>query len=264
MRNYEAISNRIMERGDRILEERQNRTERIKQISYTISGLCAAAIVCLGLKSTSLFNNHDNFNNRPVPAVTQEVTSCNTTTNVNTETTTSENISDTTTKTVSSVSTTVSETTEPVTETAIISEVTGSENISEVTDIQLEITEKNTEISSEPDIQSIFSESSVTFSMKTTPKSILAPKNCGILGQSTDSTVSTKYEKESTVISENEIGELIGISPVQINSGDSIITMDMEVYMISGIDIHEAVAVKLPDTNIYYKFNCQDSLNNIF
>ncbi|MCR4638789.1 hypothetical protein [Ruminococcus sp.] len=49
MRSYEDISKRIMERGDKLIEERKVRAARIKHTSYAVSGMCAAAIAGIGV-----------------------------------------------------------------------------------------------------------------------------------------------------------------------------------------------------------------------
>ena len=49
MRSYEDISKRIMERGDKLIEERKVRAARIKHTSYAVSGVCAAAIAGIGV-----------------------------------------------------------------------------------------------------------------------------------------------------------------------------------------------------------------------
>jgi len=49
MRSYEEISNRIMERGDKLIESRKVRAAKIRHTSYAVSGMCAAAIAGIGL-----------------------------------------------------------------------------------------------------------------------------------------------------------------------------------------------------------------------
>ena len=49
MRSYEDISNRIMERGDKLIEERKVRAAKIRHTSYAVSGMCAAAIAGIGV-----------------------------------------------------------------------------------------------------------------------------------------------------------------------------------------------------------------------
>ena len=49
MRSYEEISNRIMKKGDEIIESRRIRAAKIKHTSYAVSGLCAAVITGVGV-----------------------------------------------------------------------------------------------------------------------------------------------------------------------------------------------------------------------
>ena len=45
MMDYDKIYERVVQRGDAILEQRRQKAIKIKQTSYAVSGLCAAAIV---------------------------------------------------------------------------------------------------------------------------------------------------------------------------------------------------------------------------
>ena len=49
MRSYEDISNRIMERGDKLIESRRIRAAKIRHTTYAVSGMCAAAIAGIGV-----------------------------------------------------------------------------------------------------------------------------------------------------------------------------------------------------------------------
>ncbi|HNZ98427.1 hypothetical protein [Ruminococcus sp.] len=49
MRSYEDIANRIMKRGDEIIEQRRLRAVKIKHTSYAVSGMCAAVIAGVGM-----------------------------------------------------------------------------------------------------------------------------------------------------------------------------------------------------------------------
>ena len=49
MKSYDEISNRIMKRGDNIIEARKVRAARIRHISYAVSGICAVLIVGFGV-----------------------------------------------------------------------------------------------------------------------------------------------------------------------------------------------------------------------
>ena len=49
MRTYEEISARIMQKGDRIIENRRIRNTKIRQTSFAVSGMCAAVITGVGI-----------------------------------------------------------------------------------------------------------------------------------------------------------------------------------------------------------------------
>lgn len=54
MREYDEttlkVAERVFEKGDEILAQRKKRAAKIRHISYTASGLCAALIVCFGVR----------------------------------------------------------------------------------------------------------------------------------------------------------------------------------------------------------------------
>lgn len=268
MRNYEKISCKIMEKGDMILKERKNRAAKIKHISYAASGICAAVIVAFGIKTTFLSKKPSDILNSHAAALSQETTSCSTPATVTSVTSASQII--TTADSVTSITTSVSEVTETVTEnvTEVTETVSADETITDDNSTQTEAADYNVENTSdtpsEPDLQSIFHDSEATFSMPTAPISMIEHFNGQIDGtpndSSNDNTVLTKYEKENTIIPESEIGDLIRTASVQIIYGDSVINTDMEIYSISDDAMGYSVAVKLPDTNIYYKFTCPDSI----
>ena len=49
MMDYDKIYERVMRRGDEILEQRRKKAVRIKQTSYAVSGVCAAVITGVGI-----------------------------------------------------------------------------------------------------------------------------------------------------------------------------------------------------------------------
>lgn len=67
MMDYDKIYERIVRRGDEILEQRRKKAAMIKQTSYAISGICATAIVGVGIwrisSSHKLNNNGFSDNN---------------------------------------------------------------------------------------------------------------------------------------------------------------------------------------------------------
>lgn len=88
MRSYEDISNRIMQRGDEIIESRKVRAAKIRHTTYAVSGMCAAVITGIGVwRVTSSMPKPDN-NNSSVIATTETIAEKTTvTTAVNTPTT---------------------------------------------------------------------------------------------------------------------------------------------------------------------------------
>lgn len=49
MKNYDETINTVFSKGDAIFEERRKKAVKIKQTSYAVSGVCAAAIVGIGI-----------------------------------------------------------------------------------------------------------------------------------------------------------------------------------------------------------------------
>ena len=55
MDRFERRAQAIMERGDRIIADRQKKNTMIRRISFSVSGLCAAALIVIGIwKSPAL------------------------------------------------------------------------------------------------------------------------------------------------------------------------------------------------------------------
>ena len=87
MRSYEDISNRIMQRGDQIIESRKVRAAKIRHTSYAVSGMCAAVITGIGVwRATSSMPQPDN-NNSSAIATTETTAEKTVTTADNTPTT---------------------------------------------------------------------------------------------------------------------------------------------------------------------------------
>ena len=89
MMDYDKIYERIVRRGDEILEQRRKKAVKIKQTSYAVSGVCAAAIVGVGVwritSSKNLTNNSFNENNivSDIESTTTEALSKTTTVTTN-------------------------------------------------------------------------------------------------------------------------------------------------------------------------------------
>ena len=80
MRSYEEISNRIMQKGDEIIESRRIRAARIKHTSYAVSGLCAAVITGVGVwRLSSAKPERNNGNSDEDIVISADVTTENTT-----------------------------------------------------------------------------------------------------------------------------------------------------------------------------------------
>lgn len=96
MREYDKktlkIAERIFEKGDEILEQRQKKAAKIRHISYAVSGLCAVLIVCFGVwKILPSINKPDNsFDDSDTVITTEAPTDTVTTAAATTETTTAE------------------------------------------------------------------------------------------------------------------------------------------------------------------------------
>lgn len=111
MRKYDKmtlkVAERIFENGDKLLEERKRKAAKIRHISYAVSGLCAAVIVCVGVRhfSSSMKMPNDNFHGSEIISETEPATTEINTSNVIEQTTTQTAII--TTKTKSATQTTV-------------------------------------------------------------------------------------------------------------------------------------------------------------
>ncbi|MBR3667185.1 MAG: hypothetical protein IKN66_08525 [Ruminococcus sp.] len=87
MRSYEDIANRIMKRGDEIIEQRKLRAAKIKHTSYAVSGMCAAVIAGVGLWKLSSakdlgndkFSGSSMIENSTEPTASETVTETKTT-----------------------------------------------------------------------------------------------------------------------------------------------------------------------------------------
>ena len=262
MRSYEEISNRIMQRGDDILDARKKRTSRIKHISYAVSGICAAAIVGVWGWHTSTMNKPGHSFGSGDITITEETTAISTTSSVALSAT-----STMTQMTSLTSASAVTETSADITsEIDVTTEIQTQAEESDVTieddpPVQEDVTDEGVTNEDTPqnptelDIKRIFSDSKATFtaikseSGSDSPGSIIQPKNGGLPKKTPE------YEKDNIVIQAEDIGSLIGTASVQIGEGDSAIVMEMEVYEILDTDSKDAVAVRLADTDVYYRFN---------
>ena len=86
MRSYEDIANRIMKRGDEIIEQRRLRAVKIKHTSYAVSGMCAAVIAGVGMWKLSSAKDigNDKFSGSSMVGNTTEPTTSETVTETKT------------------------------------------------------------------------------------------------------------------------------------------------------------------------------------
>lgn len=139
MMDYDKIYERIVRRGDEILEQRRKKAAMIKQTSYAVSGLCAAAIVGVGVwrlaSSTDLTENNfpesnivNDIESTTTEAVTVTGTTAATTNKQVTSVSTATAANKTETTKATSKSTTAVTAAESTHTTAVTSETTGVTN----------------------------------------------------------------------------------------------------------------------------------------
>lgn len=128
MREYDEttlkVAERVLKRSEEIVRQRQIKATKIRRISYAVTGLCAAAILCFGIFKLSKYtlgrNSNPHGNYQPTTSDTtieSKTTTASTTTVTETDITTSTSTTLTTTTTVSTSS--VTTTLKPVTTTEI-------------------------------------------------------------------------------------------------------------------------------------------------
>ncbi|MGN0616271.1 hypothetical protein [Ruminococcus flavefaciens] len=284
MRKYDKmtlkVAERIFENGDKLLEQRKKRVAKIRHISYAISGLCAAVIVCVGVWhfSSSMKMPNENFHGSEIISATEPATTEATTSNVVKHTTTRTAII--TTKTETSTQTTVTtsnatrteavlqttkvlQTTVHIQTTADNVQTTSATNVSEVTVTTAEgaanvtQTVKSTQLVTYPNsATATVSTSNVTtitnlnsFFMDSTATLVINDNNDPIF-----------YEKRNEIISKDLIEGFIFAYYVQITKPDEVIPTEykLPVFRISDVNENEAVAVRTPDTDEYYLFRNMD------
>lgn len=270
------IAERVFEKGDEILEQRKKRAAKIRHISYAVSGLCAALIVCVGAWrfSSSMKKLDDNFHGSEIISETEPDTTETTTSNVIEQTTTQTSIITTqtepTTQTTATTSnatrteavlqtTKVLQTTVHIQTTADNVQTTSATNVSEVT---VTTTECAAEVK-----QPVTSTQLVTYPFSATV-TVLTTDVTTITNQKSffmDSTATLVindnddpifYEKQNEIISGDLINGFIFAYHVQITKPDEVIPTEykLPVFRISDVNENEAVAVRTPDTYEYYLF----------
>ena len=284
MRKYDKmtlkVAERIFENGDKILEQRQKRVAKIRHISYAISGLCAAVIVCVGVWhfSSSMKMPNENFHGSEIISATEPAATETNTSNVIEHTTTQTAIITTKTETATQTTATTSnatrteavlqttkvlQTTVHIQTTADNVQTTSATNVSEVTVTTAEgaanvtQTVKSTQLVTYPNsATATVSTSNVTtitnlnsFFMDSTATLVINDNNDPIF-----------YEKRNEIISKDLIEGFIFAYYVQITKPDEVIPTEykLPVFRISDVSEDEAVAVRTPDTYEYYLFRNMD------
>ena len=168
MREYDEttlkVAERVLKRSEEIVRQRQIRTTKIRHISYAVTGLCAAAILCFGIlnfsKFTQRFNKdpHGNYQNTTSDTtIESKTTTMSTTTVTETDIITSTSMTTTTTSAVTTTS-------EPVTTTSM--EEPSDE--SEAPEVPIENTEEPEVIPATPEAPTV-----------PATKAVVQPTMCG-------------------------------------------------------------------------------------
>ena len=290
MRKYDKmtlkVAERIFENGDKILEQRKKRAAKIRHISYAISGLCAAVIVCVGVWhfSSSMKMPNENFHGSEIISATEPAATETNTSNVIEHTTTQTAIITTKTETATQTTATTSnatrtkavlqttkvpqttkelQTTVHIQTTADNVQTTSATNVSEVT---VTTTECAAEVK-----QPVTSTQLVTYPISATV-TVLTTDVTTITNQKSffmDSTATLVindnddpifYEKQNEIISRDLINGFIFVYNVQVKKADETLPTDynLPVFRIADVSEEEAVAVRTPDTYEYYLFRNMD------
>lgn len=281
MREYDEITlrvaERVLKRSDEIVKRRQKRVAKIRHITYAVSGICAAIIVCIGAFHLSLSDNKlDMFsNNTEIPSV-NDTNTTTTTMSTYTKTTVTKTITTKYEKSSSTIKTTAISTSETtpigtekthITDSMIIPTQTKINDPIPVTTSQTAVT--FTASSTTSTRRLTFPVSNTTFITSLTGSTntiITSPTITTINIQEnfrsypcTFSVNNVQYEKEGSIIELNNIGDFIRNVPVNITISNNWLIIDrMEAYEIRNISIEEAIAVKLKDTDEYYLFRNMD------
>lgn len=290
MRKYDKmtlkVAERIFENGDKILEQRKKRAAKIRHISYAISGLCAAVIVCVGVWhfSSSMKMPNENFHGSEIISATEPAATETNTSNVIEHTTTQTAII--TTKTETATQTTV--TTSNATRTEAVLQTTKAPQTTKVlqTTVHIQTTADNVQTTSATNVSEVTvttaeGAANVTQTVKST-QLVTYPNSATITVSTSDVTTITNlnsffmdstatlvindnddpifYEKQNEIISKDLIEGFIFAYYVQITKPDEVIPTEykLPVFRISDVNENEAVAVRTPDTDEYYLFRNMD------
>lgn len=286
MRKYDKmtlkVAERIFENGDKILEQRKKRAAKIRHISYAVSGLCAAVIVCIGVWhfSSSMKMPNDNFHGSEMISAAEPATTETTTSNVIKQTTTQTAII--TTKTKPATQTTV--TTSNAIRTEAVLQTTKVPQTTKVlqTTVHIQTTVDNVQTTSAataPEVTVTTAEgaANVTQTVKST-QLVTYPNSATATVSTSDVTTITNlnsffmdstatlvindnndpifYEKQNEIISGDLINGFIFAYNVQVMKPDETLptVYKLPVCRIADVSEEEAVAVRTPDTYEYYLF----------
>ena len=289
------IAERVFEKGDEILEQRKKRAAKIRHISYAVSGLCAALIVCVGAWhfSSSMKKPDEFFHGSDLITITETTTAVNIkTTSIKTTVTTTKNVKQTTvnTSTTMKKSETVAVTTATKNNSPLKTDAAHTTKVSVPSTTAADIdvtttatspftipvsvpfesktTTQNAIVTSTTTTQNVDVKVTIT---QTTTNVVITTYPAAVTGvsfnshdvflSSTVTITMTKdnsaitYEKENTLISADKIGKRLFRNIMKVSSFEHGLNyIDTEAFEIADIDIYEAIAVNLPDTDEYYLF----------
>lgn len=287
MMDYKQMADIVIKEGDAILEQKKKRAMCIRRISFSVSGLCAAAIVGAGIWHMNdikqLPNNR--FSEIDIPdeitATTTASTDAAITTSMQTTSTFSERLSSTQTtseKTTKHTGTTTTVTSKIQTtlldniQTAVHTTQTASVVTSKVTTSINDVSE-TTSMEGNPVTTSKYDPPTPVTTSKQTSQTTISSVSQTTITTVTSTTINiqdsfrsspcrfrlngNRYEKEGSRVNEDNIGGFIKKVPVNIKCVERQnyeLTEYMEVYEMQDVSIDEAVAVKLKDTDEYYLF----------
>lgn len=265
MRSYEEISKRIMQKGDEIIETRKIRSTKIKHTSYAVSGICASAVLGIGLWHISKLNleNDEKLSDNKiitettettstyqVPTVTTETTS-DYTTAIHTDETTSTAFIITETKTAVTTTSNVTQTNSPLT-TNVTTAISTTADTTQNTSVQTTATTSPTITSSSitttapseielptttnPDTEPLFFEKFPTIWLDDPAESFDKPK---VLRFCTNN------------IPKDRIGSFIRSEHITnrcTNSDANFSETDIELYELENVSPYTAIIVKFIET----------------
>uniref|UniRef100_UPI0026F114BB hypothetical protein n=1 Tax=Ruminococcus flavefaciens TaxID=1265 RepID=UPI0026F114BB len=255
---------------------------KIRHISYAVSGLCAAVIVCVGVWhfSSSMKMPNDNFHGSEMISAAEPATTETTTSNVIKQTTTQTAIITTKTKPATQITVTTSnairteavlqttkvpqttkvlqttvhiqttadnvQTTSAATESAVT--VTTTEGAANVTQ-----TVKSTQLVTYPNSATV-TISTYDVTTITDLKSFFMDSTATLVINDNDDSII--YEKRNEIIPKDLINGFIFAYHVQITKPDEVIPTEynLPVFRIADVNEDVAVAVRTPDTDEYYLF----------